>query len=152
MDDWKPGAQDNATKMHPYDDMLKRVQAAQKSGVLKGILWHQGESNRNDPLYGKKLTDLIEMLRKDLNAPGLPFVAGEISDFKPVDQNGRTGAERAKEFNDRVQALTKTVKNYSCVSSEDLNHKGDNLHYDTVSARILGKRYAEKMLALQKLN
>jgi len=150
IDVWKPGAEDKATKTHPYDDMLKRVQAAQKVGVLKGIIWHQGESNRGDALYGQKLTDLIALLRQELKSPVLPFVAGEISDFKPASANGSTGTDRVKKFNDIVQGLSKAVKNYSCVSTEGLNHRGDALHYDTDSARILGKRYAEKMIALQK--
>jgi len=66
IDVWKPGAEDIATKTHPDDDMLKRIQEAQKTGVLKGIIWHQGESNRRDGLYGQKLTDLIALLRQEL--------------------------------------------------------------------------------------
>ena len=148
---WKPGAEDIATKTHPYDDMLKRAREAQIAGVLKGIIWHQGESDRNAcATYGQKLIDLVALLRQDLNAPGLPFVAGEISDFKPVDEHGEDGATRVKKFNDVVQGLSKTIKNFACVSTEGLQHKGDELHYNTASARILGERYAGKMIELQK--
>src|SRR5690606_19644879 len=42
---WQPGAYDEKTNTHPYDDMMKRLQAALRHGVLKGILWHQGEGN-----------------------------------------------------------------------------------------------------------
>ena len=141
---WKPGAADKATKTHPYDDMLKRVREAQKAGVLKGIIWHQGESNRGDRAYGQELTGLIALLRQEFGAPALPFVAGELSDFRTP------GAARTNKFNEIVQGLAKSVKNYGCVSAAGLNHRGDRLHYDTESARLLGKRYAEKMLELQK--
>lgn len=141
---WVPGADDKATKTHPYDDMLKRIHEAQKAGVLKGIIWHQGEADRGaSKTYGQSLTSLIELLRKELNAPDVPFVAGELSSFNPANQAS------TEKFNAAVQALTTTVKNYGWVSATGLNHKGDNLHYNTESARILGKRYAEKMISLQ---
>jgi hypothetical protein len=142
---WAPGMLDEATKTHPYDDMLKRVQEAQKTGVLAGIIWHQGESDRHSKLdYGQSLADLIQLLRKDLNAPTVPFVAGELSNFNPNGSNG------AKAFNEVVQGLGTKVKNYACVSGEGLKDKGDKLHYDATSARILGKRYAEKMIELER--
>ena len=141
---WLPGAEDKFTKTHPYDDMLKRVREAQKSGVLKGIIWHQGEADRAaSKTYGQSLTGLIELLRKDLNVPEVPFVAGELSSFNTNNQ------AMTEKFNAVVQGLAKTVKNYACASVEGLNHKGDHLHYNAESARILGKRYAEKMLELQ---
>jgi hypothetical protein len=140
-----PGAEDRATRTHPYDDMLKRMQEAQKSGVLKGILWHQGESDRGSAAqYPAWLTGLIERLRKDLRAPEAPFVASELTAFKP------DGAEAVKKFNESIQGLTGKVKKYACVSAEGLDHKGDQLHYNAESARTLGVRFAEKMIGLLK--
>jgi hypothetical protein len=142
---WVPGAEDKTTKTHPYDDMLKRMQEAQKTGVLKGIIWHQGEADRGSAgQYPGWLTELIERLRKELNAPDAPFVASELTVFKPES------AEGTKKFNAAVQGLTGKVKNYACVSAEGLDHKGDQLHYSTESARTLGKRFAEKMVELQR--
>lgn len=94
--------------------------------------------------YGGWLTELIERLRKELNAPDVPFVASELTVFKPES------AEGTKKFNGAVQGLTGKVKNYACVSAEGLDHKGDQLHYSTESARTLGKRFAEKMMELQR--
>jgi hypothetical protein len=142
---WVPGADDKATKTHPYDDMLKRIQEAQKAGVLKGIIWHQGEADRKSAeQYGGWLTELIERLRKELNAQDAPFVASELTVFKP------DSAESTKTFNEAVQGLTGKVKKYACVSAEGLDHKGDQLHYGSESARTLGKRFAEKMVELQR--
>ena len=140
---WVPGAADQDTKTHPYDDMLQRVRAAQKAGVLKGIIWHQGEADRNaSDAYGRELTDLITLLRKDLKVPNLLFIAGELPSFNT------NNAAATKRFNAVVQGLKE--KNYACVSAEGLHHKGDGLHCDAESARILGRRYAEKMIELQK--
>lgn len=46
IDVWKSGAFDQATKTHPRDDMVKRVQFALQYGELKGILWLQGKAIR----------------------------------------------------------------------------------------------------------
>lgn len=137
---WVPGKEDKSTQTHPYDDMLERAKAAMQAGVLKGILWHQGESDLKNPGYGKRLTELIERLRKDLSAPKVPFVASELSPLNPKN------AEAVAAFNVGVRELK--ASNYACISGEGLDHKGDKLHYNTASARILGQRYAEKMKAL----
>lgn len=141
---WAPGAEDQATHTHPYDDMLKRVREAQKMGVLKGILWHQGEADRSaSATYDQSLASLIARLRREFDAPNLPFVAGELGTF-----NSENLADTEK-FNAVLQDLTKTVKGYACVSSRGLKDRGDHLHFNAESARILGQRYAEAMLALQ---
>jgi hypothetical protein len=142
---WVPGAQDKATRAHPYDDMLRRTREAQGAGVLKGILWHQGEADRGDgERYGERLVELIARLRHDLNAPDVPFVAGELAPFKAKV------AGATKTFNEALQGLAKKLKNYACVSAGELGHKGDEVHFSTEAARELGKRYTEKVIGLQK--
>jgi hypothetical protein len=42
---WKKGGYWKQTSSKPYDEALRRTALAQKRGVLKGILWHQGESD-----------------------------------------------------------------------------------------------------------
>ena len=142
---WTPGTYYPGNQSHPFDDMLVRIREAQKSGVLYGILWHQGESDRTNCVgYGEKLTALIALLRKELNAPNAPFVAGEIASF-----DLKNVADTAQ-FNGIVDNLGTYVTNYACVSSSGTKDKGDHLHFDSASARLIGKRYAEKMLELQK--
>ncbi len=34
-----------------YNEAVRRTKIAQNTGVLKGILWHQGEGNSKDPQY-----------------------------------------------------------------------------------------------------
>lgn len=137
---WAPGKEDKSTHTHPYDDMLARARVAMQAGVLKGILWHQGESDLKNGGYGKRLAELIGQLRTDLAAPNVPFVAGELSPLNPKN------AEAVAAFNAVVRGLQ--AGNYACAAGEGLKDKGDKLHYDTASARLLGQRYAEKMKAL----
>jgi hypothetical protein len=137
IEEWAPG-----TKNHTA--MLARAREALKTGVLKGILWHQGEANVKDPSnYAALLQALIAGLRKEFNAPEVPFVAAEITAFKP----DRDSIDR---FNEILHAQSKHVAKYACVKTQDLKDKGDQLHYDTASARELGRRYATALLALQK--
>jgi hypothetical protein len=124
----------------PYDDAIARAKVAMQKGVLKGILWHQGESDNDaskSMVYLQKLKVLVDNLRRDLNAPDLPFVAGEIGRFNKEDY-----------INKIVNTLPSEIKNSAVVSSEGLVDKGDHLHFDTPSARELGKRYA---IAMKKL-
>jgi hypothetical protein len=137
---WQPGAV-YLNVFHPYDDALRRTKLAMKQGVLKGIIWHQGESD-NDSLhaaiYMEKLKALIERLRKDLHQPDLPFVAGEIGYFN-----------KAHYINGVINQLPELVSKTAVVSAKGLTDKGDGLHFDAPSARELGKRYAEAMKRLQ---
>ncbi len=125
---------------YPYDFAIERAKIAMRHGELKGILWHQGESD-NTPekaaVYLEKLKALVTNLRRDLNAPNLPFVAGEIGYFN-----------KENNINAIINQLPAEEENTAVVSAADLSDKGDQLHFNTASARELGKRYA---LAMKKL-
>jgi hypothetical protein len=136
---WEPNAV-YLKVYHPYDDAVQRARIAMQEGVLKGILWHQGESDNDSvhaPLYISKLKTLIDQLRSDLKQPNLPFIAGEIGHFNKVNF-----------INGVIDQLPQCVSNTAVVSAKELTDKGDHLHFNTPSARILGKRYADAMKQL----
>jgi len=146
IDAWLPGAFYEATKSHPWDDALRRAQLALSAGTLKGILWHQGESDAHAPLaadYEKKLHALIARLRKELGAPAVPFLAGQMGKFPeaPWDEF-RTRVDRA--HRELPQQITRTA----FISAEGLTHKGDRVHFDADSYRTFGQRYAEAYLKM----
>jgi hypothetical protein len=146
MAKWQPGAYDEATKTHPYDDAAARIAAAMRCGVVRGLLWHQGESdaNGNAPeataAYLPQLTELIGRVRTLTGQPALPVVAGELGRFR----------EANLPFNAALQQLPALVPRTALVSSESLTDKGDQLHFDAASADELGRRYAIQLLALQR--
>lgn len=140
IDTWKPGVFYAATKSHPWDDAIKRAKLALPAGELKGILWHQGESDANAKLadgYEAKLHDLIKRLRTELNAPDVPFIAGQLGQFpdSPWD-------DAKKRVDKAHQDLPARVKQTAFVHSDGLKHKGDKVHFDAASYREFGKRYA----------
>lgn len=138
---WQAGGE--YLKDHPYDDAIRRAKIAMEYGVIKGIVWHQGESDSNEEKakrYMDNLKKLVADFRHDLNIPNLPFVAGELGYYR----------ENYKLINSVLKNLPKEVPYTALATSEGLVHKGDGTHLDTPSARALGKRMAEAMRKLQK--
>ncbi|MDX1680123.1 MAG: sialate O-acetylesterase [Akkermansiaceae bacterium] len=119
-----------------YKEAVRRAREAQKTGTLKGVLWHQGESNHGRPAgYAERLAQLVENLRRDLGDEDLPFVAGQIVRPSPI--------------NDEILELPKSVENTAVASSEGLKTY-DRWHFDAESVRELGKRYAQAMRKLTR--
>ena len=144
IEHWLPGAYDKATDTHPYDDAVIRIKAAMAYGTIKGILWHQGESNSKADqakIYLAQLTELISRVRALVGNPKVPFIAGELGRYRPVYAN----------INVELAKLPASVPLTAVVSSEGLVHKGDTTHFDGPSVRELGKRYAAQMLKVQAL-
>lgn len=146
IDTWRPNMFYAATKSHPWDDAMERTAIALKAGSLRGILWHQGENDSLPNLaeaYEARLHDLIARLRKELNAPDVPFIAGQMGKFADMPWKPE------KVIVDKAhQELPNKVPHTAVVSSEGLNHQGDKVHFDSASYRELGKRYAEAFLRL----
>jgi hypothetical protein len=143
---WEPGGYHSQTKSHPYDDAIKRAKEAIKVGVLKGILWHQGESDSKPgpaEVHGQKLHELIARFRDTLNVPDVPFIAGQMGQF-----DERPWSDAKKHVDAAHQGLPAKIPHTAFVSSDGLAHKGDEVHFSTPAYRELGRRYAE---AYQKL-
>ena len=121
-----------------------------REGTLKGVLWHQGESDTgitaNANSYGVRLARMIHNLRADLAAPDLPFVAGELGEF--LFTRTRNQIPYARVVNDALVELPSKVPGTGCVSASGLKDKGDELHFDSASERDFGRQYAAEMLRL----
>jgi hypothetical protein len=118
-----------------YKEAIMRTKAAVQYGTLKGILWHQGESDAIEyESYLPKLLEIIQSLRSDLGTPNLPFIAGQLSGDKLQRQ----------EFNKIILELPKKIKNTGVVKTDSTNTI-DSTHFNSASQRLLGKRYAMEM-------
>lgn len=147
IDLWTPGAFDSTTQTHPYDDAINRIRKAMTFGEIRGIVWHQGESDCNPLMssgYEEKLRALIKRFRTDLQKPALPFILGEIAHFRVEENKDKIIVNRA------IKEVAKTIPNCNFVQTNGLHHRGDTLHFDSPSAREIGKRYAAAMLSIQK--
>ena len=140
-----PGWLKNMAKEYdgnPYGRLVEMAKLAQKQGVIKGILLHQGESNPNDSLWTKKVKIVYMNLMKDLHLKPkkVPLLAGETVN---ADQNGICAG-----MNKIIATLPQTIKNAHVISSAGCKDAADNLHFNAEGYRELGKRYAEKMISL----
>lgn len=127
---------------NPYARLVEMAKLAQKDGVIKGILLHQGESNPNDSLWTKKVKTVYDNLLKDLKlkAKKVPLLAGETVD---AAHDGKCAG-----MNKIIATLPQMIKNSYVISSAGCPDAADNLHFTAEGYSILGKRYAEQMLVL----
>jgi hypothetical protein len=128
---------------NPYQRLVNMARLAQKDGVIKGILLHQGESNTNDKAWPGKVKRVYDNLIKDLNLnPGsVPLLAGEVVN---ADQHGVCAS-----MNSIIDKLPETIPNCYIISSKGcLCREQDHLHFTPAGYKELGTRYGEKMLSL----
>ena len=127
---------------NPYQRLVDLGKTAQKAGVIKGILLHQGESNTNDKEWPAKIKTLYENLLKDLDlkAEEVPLLAGEVVG---ADQKGACAS-----MNKIIGGLPKVISTAHIVSSAGCSGRPDHLHFTPAGYRELGRRYAETMLPL----
>lgn len=127
---------------NPYQHLVEMAKLAQKDGVIKGILLHQGESNTNDKDWPNKVKGIYDNLLSDLNlkAEEVPLLAGELVG---ADQKGACAS-----MNKIIGELPKTIPTSHVISSKGCAGRPDRLHFTPAGYRELGKRYAENMLPL----
>ena len=129
---------------NPYERLVEIAKIAQKDGVIKGILMHQGESNSEDPLWPERVKRIYDDLCKDLNLnpKETPLLAGEL---KYAEEGGVCAA-----FNSTIMPnLPKVLPNAHIISALGCESTGDQFHFNTEGMRLLGYRFADKMLQLQ---
>jgi len=127
---------------NPYARLVEMAKLAQKDGVIKGILLHQGESNTGDSTWPEKVKLVYDNLLHDLDLKpdSVPLLAGEVVN---ADQGGACAS-----MNTIIATLPQSVPNSYVISSAGCPQKGDNLHFTAAGYRELGKRYGLKMISL----
>lgn len=127
---------------NPYEHLVETGKLAQKNGVIKGILLHQGESNNNDKAWPAKVKGIYDNLITDLSLKPetVPLLAGELVH---ADQKGACAS-----MNAIIGELPKSIPNSHVISSAGCLSRQDRLHFTAAGYRELGKRYGEKMLSL----
>lgn len=136
-----------------YTRALQMARAAQSAGTIKGILWHQGESDsRSAELAGTYLdrfSAMIGALRRDLggNEP-IPVIVGELGNFLSNYEDSENLFVAWQEVNDALRQAAQTLPAAGFVSSEGLEDKGDSVHFNAVALREFGRRYAREYSAV----
>jgi hypothetical protein len=129
---------------HPYQRLVDMAKIAQRDGVIKGILIHQGESNPNDDQWCTKVAGIYGDLMRDLalDPKDVPLLAGEL---KSAEEGGKCAAFNA----DVLAHLPEVLPNSYIISSKGCQGINDGFHFSLEGFRELGKRYAVQMLECQ---
>jgi hypothetical protein len=130
---------------NPYAKLIEMAKKAQKVGVIKGILLHQGESNNGQTDWPAKVKKIYDNMTTDLtlNPDSVPLLAGEM---RYQDQGGICWG-----MNSIIENLPHTIKNCYVISANGcLGNTVDGFHFSTEGARELGKRYGRQMYSLIK--
>ncbi len=136
-DDWSGQLARQFYGGNPYKRLIDMAKVAKETGVIKGILLHQGCTNNGDPnwpnmvkkIYNDILTDL------ELSADSVPLFAGET--LRQEEGGACYG------HNTQVNRLPQVIPTAHVISSLSCPGNGqDPWHFNATGYRIMGKRYA----------
>jgi hypothetical protein len=127
-----------------FSNFLSKVEIGKQNGIIKGILWHQGESDANEkniPLHKERLHLLFSKFRSAIGNNELPVLLGELGPFSnnPADFSL---------INKAIHDYAAEDKNSRVISTKDLKDKGDHLHFDSEGQRTMGNRFAKAYLKM----
>ena len=127
---------------NPPGRILELAKKAKEVGVIKGFIFHQGESDGTDANWRKTVyktyKDVIDALGLDENE--VPFVAGELLQ----EGNNCCGSK-----NGGIAELKNNFKKFGLASSKGLKGNGkDPYHFGREGVIELGRRYVHEMLKL----
>lgn len=143
LDQWMKGAKQSVGDSLPsfYDEAVRRTLTAQKHGRLKGIIWHQGESDSSfdkRAVYLEKLSIFVAELRNDLGVDeSVPFVLGEVN-----------YASDHAVINPILNKVGEVVPNAWCASAAGCGANADCLHFSREGLMLLGENYADIILRI----
>lgn len=122
----------------------EKISVARKVGTMKGILWHQGETNAmtNRDIIGHSgnLKALAKIFRDMAGNDNLPFLVAELGSFSKY-------AEAFVRINEQLTAYVKADSFSAFIKTNDLHHKGDSLHFDSQGQRLMGERFANEYVS-----
>ncbi|MBM1107268.1 sialate O-acetylesterase [Aurantibacter crassamenti] len=120
----------------------EKVSIGKKYGTIKGILWHQGESDTSNELnikeYSNRLSYLFNEFRTIVGNNQLPIILGELGGYSKDNESWQ-------KINSAIHSYTQKDSLTSFITTQDLEHKGDYIHFNANGQREMGKRYAQKM-------
>ena len=124
----------------------EKVKFTNNFGTIKGILWHQGESNASNEydirLHAERLTRLFKIFRSITHNERLPIIAGELSAFSANNKNQQL-------LNAAIKDVVQKDVNAALISTQDLKPIADNIHFNAEGQRTMGERFARAYVKMK---
>ena len=139
--EWWAQLSKNYYGSNPYGRLIEMGKKAQESGVIKGILLHQGCSNCGNPEWPNMVKKIYNDMLADLNlnAEEVPLFVGE------TEYENMGGG--CSSHNNVVAMIPSVIPTGHVVSAEGIPGNGtDAWHFSAAGYRTLGKRYAFEAL------
>lgn len=149
LEEWQ---NEDSTSITFLDSTLMRAVPALKYGKLKGIIWHQGETDVThgsaDRIYIDRFSRMIARLRTSMRVgEEVPVIVGELGQWEWERE------DLIRSFNDStLNALTNEVPNCHKVESDGLECRSENHkdpHFSREANLELGRRYADAIIKLR---
>lgn len=129
-----------------FDHAVMMAKLAMRSSELTAVLWHQGESDcRSESdvaLYKERFIQMVTELRRQLGAPRLPVIIGELHHGLGENALNWIFENRPERLNRIFYEITEELPYCTVVSAKGLTLKEDGLHFDSRSLMALGERYS----------
>lgn len=125
----------------------EKVEFGKKTGEIKAVLWHQGESDANEediPVYKEKLSQLIFKFRAIVNNDNLPVLIGKLGSYSKNKDDW-------EKINRAIKSYSSQDKNTAVINTSDLKDKGDTVHFNSEGQRIMGQRFAKEFIKFKKV-
>lgn len=122
-----------------------KLQIGANYGIVKAILWHQGESDatvQGSKDYQLKLKNIFASFRSIARDKQITIITGHIGEFA---EN-----KYIENINKAIDIADAEDENVYRICTDDFNDIGDNLHFDAPSQRKMGIRMARKYLETLK--
>lgn len=160
--DWKPlEGYEPLVQPDLYDTLMTKIQRVIEKEKIATVtfIWMQGERDAREKLgevYEKSLIGLYEQLNDDLELEDINFIIGRLSDYDMSNKN----YPHWTMIRDIQVKVAESKPFYDWVNTDDLNDgvnrngqeiKND-LHMSAEGYMILGERFAEKTIQLNKNN
>lgn len=131
-----------------YEKAMYQAKLTASAGVIKGVLWHQGESDstkqQNATTYAARLAQMIRDFRAELGQTNLPIVVGQLGEFLEPEKYPYAETVRSA-----IRSVSTNLPNVGYAASNGLGDKGDKLHFSAESQKQMGIRFAHAMQKLQ---
>lgn len=130
----------NQYDRNPWKRLVDMAHIAQRDGVIKGILLHQGETDAYNPQWPKKVRkiyyDLVNELQ--LDSTKVPLIVGEVV--------GEQYGGVCSHANPTINSIHDYLQHAYVVSSDGCQPSSDKVHFSSEGYRMLGRKYAIKTL------